>query len=463
MAINLNSTKKIYFIGIKGVAMAGLAVICKQRGMAVSGSDVAENFITDDTLRREGIVVLESFAPAPLDRQPDLVVVGTSWGSDNVEVAEAKRDGIEIISDAVLRGLLSREKKTIAVTGVHGKTTTTALLAHLFTRAGLQPSFLVGTGTVPDLGSNARWAAGEYFIVEGDEYSRSHDDQTPKFLDLQPTISIITSIEWEHVDIFPDTQAIEAVFKKLVGVTGELVVACSDWPSVRTVIGGAEQKVATYGLYERSLWQAHDIRQEPDRMVFRVKREGIDVDEFSTNILGQHNVLNALACIIVSLKVGIDLETIREGLRTFSGTQRRFEVVEANDVTFVDDYGHHPSEIKTTLETVRRRYPDRRIICVFQPHMASRTKALLHDFAKSFSDVDVVLLVDIFASARERAVAITSKDLADAVTQTHPNASYTGGIEQTVTALRSQLKPDDVIVTMGAGNVYEVRDKLLMK
>ena len=351
--VNLKTVKTIHFIGIKGVAMAGLSVICKQRGMAVSGSDVALKFITDDTLHREGITVLESFDPAHLDGQPDLVVVGTSWGTDNVEVAEAKRRGIPIISDAELRGLLSREKKTIAVTGVHGNTTATALLAHLFTRAGLQPSFLVGTGTVPNLGSNARWAAGDYFIVEGDEYSRSHDDPTPKFLDLQPAISIITSIEWEHVDIFPDTQAIEAAFKKLVGVTSDLVVACGDWPSVRKVISGQEQKVATYGLTERNLWQAHDIRQEPDRMVFRVKREGIDIDEFSTNILGRHNVLNALACIIVSLKAGIELETIRDGLQTFSGTQRRFEVTESKGITFVDDYGHHPSEIKATLETVR--------------------------------------------------------------------------------------------------------------
>src|SRR3989338_8311514 len=459
--VNLKTVKTIHFIGIKGVAMAGLSVICKQRGMAVSGSDVALKFITDDTLHREGITVLESFDPAHVDGQPDLVVGGTSWGTDNVEVAEAKRRGIPIISDAELRGLLSREKKTIAVTGVHGKTTATALLAHLFTRAGLQPSFLVGTGTVPNLGSNARWAAGDYFIVEGDEYSRSHDDPTPKFLDLQPAISIITSIEWEHVDIFPDTQAIEAAFKKLVGVSSDFVVACGDWPSVRKVISGQEQKVATYGLTERNLWQAHDIRQEPDRMVFRVKREGIDIDEFSTNILGRHNVLNALACIIVSLKAGIELETIRDGLQTFSGTQRRFEVTESKGITFVDDYGHHPSEIKATLETVRRRYPDRRIVCVFQPHMASRTKALLADFAKSFSDVDIVLLMDIFDSAREHAVDITSKDLADAVRQTHPNAAYSGSVEQTVAPLRSQLKPDDVVVTMGAGNVYQVRDKLI--
>src|SRR3989344_2973341 len=182
--IDLKKIKKIYFIGIKGVAMAGLAIICKQRGLEVRGSDVNEKFITDDSLRREGITVNRSFDQSHLDYRPDLVVVGTSWGSDNPEVIAAARQGITTISDAELRGLLSREKKTIAVTGVHGKTTTTALLAHLFSCAGLRPSFLVGTGTVLDLPCSACWGAGEYFIVEGDEYSRSSSDTTPKFLDL---------------------------------------------------------------------------------------------------------------------------------------------------------------------------------------------------------------------------------------------------------------------------------------
>ena len=461
--IDLKKIKKIYFIGIKGVAMAGLAIICKQRGLEVRGSDVNEKFITDDSLRREGITVNRSFDQSHLDYRPDLVVVGTSWGSDNPEVIAAARQGITTISDAELRGLLSREKKTIAVTGVHGKTTTTALLAHLFSCAGLRPSFLVGTGTVLDLPCSACWGAGEDFIVEGDEYSRSSSDTTPKFLDLDPYISVITSVEWEHVDIFKNVQAIESAFSRLIDATRELVVACGDWPSVRTIAAGHDRKVASYGLADSNLWQAYDIVQEFDRMVFKVKKDRLDIDEFSIRLLGSHNVSNALSCIIVALKVGIELETIREALASFSGTQRRFDVTESNGVTFIDDYGHHPSEIKATLQTVRRRYPDRSITCVFQPHMASRTKALLNDFARCFNDVNRVLVVDIFASAREQAYDITAKDLTAAIAKQHPAARYSGSIAHTTAGLQNELTTGDVIVTMGAGNVYEVRDALLAK
>lgn len=461
--IDLKTTKKIHFIGIKGVAMAGLALICQQRGHDVAGSDVAEKFITDAALDDAGITVYQSFAAENLNWAPELVVVGASWGIENPEVAAAAKKKLPVITDSVLRGLLSREKKTIAVTGVHGKTTTTALLAHIFNQAGLRPSFLVGTGTVPNLGASAAWDTGDYFIVEGDEYSRSQTDKTPKFLDLEPTISIITSLEWEHVDIFKDVQAIEAAFNQLVGNTKELVVACGDWPSVKNIVDPRDRRVATYGKNHGNLWQLAHLRQTPTGMAFTVKKEGIDVEEFTLAIFGEHNAVNALACIIVSLHVGIELDVIRAALARFTGTQRRFEVIERNGVTFVDDYGHHPSEIKATLGAVRQRYPDKKIICAFQPHMASRTAALLEDFANSFGDVDEVLLLDIFASAREKSETITTKDLAAATQKIHPNVTYNGTIEQTVAYLQGRLGSETVLVTMGAGNVYEVRDRLISK
>ncbi len=461
MNIDLAKIKKIYFIGIKGVAVSGLAVICKQKGLAVFGSDVSEKFITDKILIDHGIEVLENFAAENLDCHPDLVVIGASWGDDNIEVKEVKKRGIPFVFDSQMRGLLSLEKKTIAVTGVHGKTTTAAMIAYLFSQAALDPSFLIGTGKVPDLSGNAAWGLGQHFIVEGDEYTRSRIDKTPKFLDLNSSISIITSLEWEHVDVFPNLNSIEDAFQKLINKTKDLVVACGDWSSIKKIISGSNKNVVTYGLEKDNLWQAFNIKQEFDQTLFKVRKGKKEFGEFSIKLMGAHNALNALAAIIVGFQEGIKIEQIKNILKNFQGTERRFDVSESNGVIFIDDYGHHPSEIKATLQAVRHRYPKNHICCVFQPHMASRTKALLNDFAQSFSNVNCVLFADIFASAREEAEDITSQDLAKATKKYHPNVIYIGDLNQTIDYLKSKIKPGMVIVTMGAGDVYRVRDKLI--
>ncbi|MFA5021472.1 MAG: UDP-N-acetylmuramate--L-alanine ligase [Patescibacteria group bacterium] len=461
MTVDLSKIKTVYFIGIKGVAMSGLAVICKQRGMAVFGSDVSEKFITDKILADSNIEVYEEFLAQNLDCNPDLVVIGTSWGDDNVEVEETKKRKIPFITDSQMRGLLSQEKRTIAVTGVHGKTTTTGILAYLFFKAGLQPSFLIGTGIVPDLKSNAAWSKGKHFIVEGDEYVRSREDKIPKFLDLEPAISLITSLEWEHVDVYPSLESMEKVFAELILKTKDLTVVCGDWPSLKKIILGIDKKIITYGFDENNLWQAYDVRQDFDQTYFKVRQKDKEFGEFSLKLFGDHNVLNALAAIVIGLNEGIDLEKIRIILKDFLGTERRFDVSQRDDITFIDDYAHHPTAIKTTLKAIRHRYPSQSVWCVFQPHMASRTKALLDEFAQSFSDVDLVLLADIFASAREQATDITSKDLAEATKKYQPNTIYSGDLNQTIDYLKDKIKPGMVLVTMGAGDVYRVRDKLL--
>jgi len=459
--INLDSVKTIYFIGIKGVAMSGLAVICKERGIAVYGSDVSEKFITDKILSDAGISVFETFAKENLDCAPDAVVVGASWDDSNVEVAEAINRGINVISESSLRGVLSLEKRTIAVTGVHGKTTTTALLAHIFKAADREPSYLVGTGRVPDLGTNAAWTSGKHFIVEGDEYIKSKLEKDPKFLDLAPAVSIITSIEWEHVDVYPDVTALEYAFRRLVDQTGEYVVGCGDWESVRNVTGGTKKKIITYGFDKENIWQARDIVNEFDGTQFRVTENDTDHGIFSIKLFGEHNVLNALAAIIVSLQEGIGIQQVRTALSTFRGTERRFDVSERNGITFVDDYAHHPTAVKTTLAAIKHRYPDKKIWCVFQPHMASRTKAFLSEFAQSFENADRVIFADIFASARESSADITSKELAEETKRHHSDVVYAGSLNDVIAFLKSKISKETVIVTMGAGDVYRVRDKLL--
>jgi UDP-N-acetylmuramate--alanine ligase len=359
--------------------------------------------------------------------------------------------------------LLSREKRTIAVTGVHGKTTTTALIAFLFDQAGLAPSYLIGTGTVPDLKANGSWAEGRHFVVEGDEYAKSKTDKTPKFLDLVPAISLITSLEWEHVDVFRDLEAMEVYFVELVKKTSDLVVACGDWPSVKKVIGQAKEKTLTYGLQIGNDYQAYDIRPQPSQTLFKVRNGEAELGEFAITLFGEHNVLNALAAIIIGQSEGIALERIKAIIPLFSGTQRRFEVRENNGIIFVDDYAHHPTEIKTTLRAIKLRYPGKYLYCVFQPHTVSRTQALLKDFGRSFADAEMIIFTDIFASAREAGSSFTSSDLAAEVKKSHGNVIYSGNIEQTIEYLQDKIKPDSVVVTMGAGDVYLVRDKLIIQ
>ena len=461
MSIALGDFRSVYFIGIKGVAMAGLAVICKQRGLDVRGSDVAEKFITDQTLADHGIVVLEEFAAENLAYRPELIVVGASWDAQHPEVRAARSSGAVVISDSELRGMLSREKRTVAVTGVHGKTTTTALLAYLFFRSGLRPSFLVGTGTVPDLNGNAAWHDGKHFIVEGDEYVRAHHDPVPKFLDLESTITVITNVEWEHVDIYKDEQAIIEAFSKLAGQTKEVVVACADWPGVQQAVQSANCAVVTYGREAHNQWRADNIHAEYDRTVFDVLQDGEKIGQLATQLHGEHNVLNALACAIVALHEGISFGQLQQFLPEFRGAQRRFDVSERQGVIFVDDYAHHPTAIRATLKAIRHRFPDKTLWCVFQPHMASRTRALLEQFATAFSDADHVVVADIFASAREQSEAINSEILAGQIQQHHPSVAWPGDLNEVLNFLQDKIQPGAVLITMGAGDVYRVRDKFL--
>ncbi|MDD2807081.1 MAG: UDP-N-acetylmuramate--L-alanine ligase [Patescibacteria group bacterium] len=458
--MDLAGVKKIYFIGIKGVAMSGLAVICQKRGLAVCGSDVEEKFITDKILAKNNIEVFENFDIRNLACNPDLVVIGASWDETNIEVAEVKTRNLPVISDSELRGILSKEKRTIAITGVHGKTTTTALISFIFRAAGLDPSFLIGTGAVRDLGGNSDWTTGRHFIIEGDEYAKSRDDKSPKFLDLLPAVTVITSIEWEHVDIFPNVELLEKNFSLLINKTSDLVVACGDWESVKKITVG-NKKNTTYGLDDYNEWQATEVKAEFDFTAFKVINSNGFSEEFKIKLFGLHNVLNALAAIIVSLNEGINVDALKNILPKFAGTERRFDVSESNGVIFIDDYAHHPTAVKTTLEAVRHRYPDQEIWCIFQPHMASRTKAFLNEFAQSFAAADKVIFADIFASAREELQDVTSKLLAAKTAKNHRDSVYVGDLNQVVNYLKDKVKPGVVVVTMGAGDVYRVRDKLL--
>lgn len=455
---DLSKYQKIYFIGIKGVAMSGLAVILKQMGKEVIGSDVSDTFITDKILRKNRIQVYRGFHSIRVVKNLDLVVIGQSWGKENPEIIKAEKLHLPIITESDLRGVLSKQKKTIAVTGVHGKSTTTALLAHIFYQANQNPSWLVGTGKIFGLGDNGYWNKnGAYFIVEGDEYIKSKQERRPKFLDLEPQISIITSIEWEHVDVYKNVREMEKVFLSLIQKTHKKVVACSDWPSVKKITKRYRNKVISYGLEKGAEFQVYDFQQKSTYATFKIKKQNKSLGTFQMKLCGVHNALNACACLIVCLDSGISLHVFRKALETFQGIERRFDVTKHHGIIFIDDYGHHPTEIRSTLEAARKKFPNKRIWCVFQPHMASRTKALLNDFSRVFGAVDKVLVADIFASAREKDISIHSKDLAKAISLNHNDVFYSGTLHGTANHLKSQIQKGDIVITMGAGDVYKVK------
>jgi len=458
----IKKCKNIYFIGIKGVAMTALAIICKQMGMKVTGSDIAEEFITDKILKQKQISFFNSFATGHLLKvRPDIVVVGQSWTEGNIEHAYAIRKKIAVITDSDMRGYLSNLKKTIAVTGVHGKTTTTALLSYIFKQAHKNPSYLIGTAKIPALGAlgvGGNWDNGRYFIVEGDEYAKSKKDAVPKFLDLDPYICIITSIEWEHVDVFKNTEALEKAFFQLIKNTKKRVIACVDYLSVRKIIKSNKKKIITYGFSNYADWRIYNYTQQKNFIRFSVRYQEKDIGTFEMKLLGRHNALNGLACMIAAREAGINISTIKKSLLQFAGLERRFQEVKKNNILFIDDYGHHPTEILLTTKAIRDKYADRKIWCVFQPHMASRTKALLGDFAKSFTSVDAVIVNDIFSSAREKSIGITSEKLAQSISKFHENVHYLPTLQKTALYLKKYIQKNDVIITMGAGDVYKLRD-----
>ncbi len=436
--------------------MAGLAAIVQQQGKTVRGSDVAQTFATAEPLRRLGVTVHRGFAVAHLDPPPGLVVVGASWRETHPEVRAARERGIPVVPESELRGWLSRQKKTIVVSGVHGKSTTTALLAWVLTHAGRDPSYLVGAPAVAGLPASGRWGGGEYFVVEGDEYAKSQTDRTAKFLDLDPWATVITSVEWEHVDVYPNVGAMEAAFAKLAKKTRGPVVVGADWPSAIKAASAARH-IISYGVGGNADYQVVDFQPTRAGSEFAVRYRGREYCRLFSPLIGRHNAVNAAAAMIVAQAAGVRRTQFTEALRSFQGLARRQHVQVRDGVTWIDDYGHHPTEISRTLEAIRERYPKEKIWVVFQPHLASRTRALMAQFATSFTPANRVVIAGLFASAREPNDPQAANDLAAAIAASHPAVRFGGSLAQTAAYLAPHLEPGDVVITMGAGDVDNVR------
>ncbi len=443
--------------------MTAVAEILKSRGIEVSGSDTEEVFYTDEILKRLQIPFYEKFSAENVPRDSDLIIFSTAYNEENnQEMAAAKKTGIPMLSYPEMLGKLFQEKLGIAVCGTHGKTTTTAMLAEAFASAGKDPSAIVGSQVIAWQGS-ALSGQGEYFIAESDEYQN-------KLRFYQPWSVILTSVDYDHPDFFPDFQSYKQVFKDFVAKipkTGFLVV-WGDSSDTVEVAKDANCQVLTYGFGEDNMYRImnHESRiMEEDKknfQSFEVFFEDESLGIFETPLSGKHNVLNSTAVIALSHAIGLDLEKIKKSLSQAKGTSRRFELIgKFGEAVLIDDYAHHPDEIKPTLNGAKTRYEGKRIWTVFHPHTFSRTKALLEDFAQSFDDTEKVVVIGTYGSARETGGGATSEDLVKLINKyNRDKAEYIETIDEAVEYLKEKSGEYDVLITMGAGDVWRVAEKL---
>ena len=447
----------VHFVGIGGIGMSGIAEVLINLGFRVSGSDLKPSSVTD-RLERMGVEISEGHRAENVG-QPHVVVRSTAVRDDNPEILEAIRRSIPVIPRAEMLAELMRLKAhTVAVAGSHGKTTTTSMVATVLGHAGLDPTIVVG-GVVGAFGSNAHLGTSDLMVVEADESDRS-------FLMLTPTIAVVTNIDREHMDYYHDMDDVRACFASFVNKVpfyGSSVL-CLDDPNVQAIIPLLERRRLTYGLSAQADVSAHGIRYDNNfGSKFTVWRGTNDVGELSLRVPGVHNVYNALAAIAVGFELEVEFEKIAEGLGSFTGAGRRFQPKgEVNGALLVDDYGHHPTEIRATLAAAKLGSGGRRIVVLFQPHRYSRTNDLMQEFARSFNNADVLFISDIYAASEDPIEGVNSETLTAAIKRFgHKDVTYIGPLENAAPILRDHVQPGDLVVTLGAGTVNRVGDQLL--
>ncbi len=444
-------SQPLHFTGIGGIGMSGLAEICLGLGCAVTGSDVKLSAVTS-RLSGLGIRVTEGHAAENVPADAAALIVTSAVKDDNPEVREARRRGLPVVKRGELLAELMRGTRGVAVGGSHGKTTTSSMLACAALEAGLDPTVFIGT-LVPFLnGSNAR-LGGDVFITECDESDGS-------FLELAPVISVVTNIDREHLDhwgTFENEKAAFLEFANKVSFQGA-VVACIDDEHVRALLPRVRRRVITYGHSQDAILHITESESGASGSVFRLAGAG----EFRLNVLGSHNVLNATAAVAVLSELGVGMDAIRAGLAQYRGTGRRMELKgRARGVTVIDDYGHHPTEVRATLEALRLTRP-KRLVVLFQPHRYTRTQSLMEEFATAFGAADVVRVLDIYAASEAPIDGVTSQALVDRVRAAgHPDCSHAGSLEAGAAALARELHDGDLVLTLGAGSVTQAGAMIL--
>ena len=456
--------KTAYLIGIKGVGMTALAKYLSEDGYLVEGSDNDVTYVTDVILEENKIKVFSPFDKENLkNKKPDLVVVSAAYGSNNPEVKEAKKRHLNIQYYAETLGSITSGKKLIAVSGVHGKTTTTSLIALLLDRAGLKPSYIIGAANVPVLGSNAHMGGGDYFVLEADEYRQSLENIESKFLCLNPDIAIISSIELDHPDIFESVEDIYRTFYKFacrVPRSGKIILNIDYQKSKKLARSLVDRQIETYGFSTDASWKIIDVT-EGDQAIFSISHGREIYGPYTLNVPGKHNILNATTAVIIAKLLDIDDTVLKNTLAEFRGVQRRFEeIAKIGDIHIIDDYAHHPTAITQTLEAAKAKFPNAKIWCIFQPHTYSRTQSLLKEFGLAFKSADKIIVTDIYASEREKTGYVTAVDLVHEIQKNRGNVQYMNDREKIKKYLINFVKGQAVIITLGAGDIYKLAQEL---
>lgn len=447
----------IHFIGIGGIGMSGIAEVLANLGFRVTGSDQSKSEVTA-RLEQLKVEVTEGHNAENVG-DAHVVVRSTAVRDDNPEIIEARRRSIPVIPRAEMLAELMRMKPyTVACAGSHGKTTTTSMVATVLGAAGLDPTFVVG-GIVRSYRSNARLGTGELMVIEADESDRS-------FLMLTPMIAVVTNIDREHMDYYHDMEDVRRCFADFVNKVPfyGVSVLCLDDPHVQAVIPKVERRRITYGMSAQADISAHEISYDQSFGSTFTVLSGVNVlGKVTLRVPGKHNVYNSLAAIAVALELDVPFDTIAHALGEFSGAERRFQFKgEEKGVTVVDDYGHHPTEIKATLSAARIGAPNRRIVVLFQPHRYSRTADLLDEFASAFNNADVLLVTDIYAASETPIEGINAEVLTDRIkSYGHKQAEYIGKLEGAAESLLSVVHEGDLVITLGAGSVHRSGDQLL--
>jgi UDP-N-acetylmuramate--alanine ligase len=448
---------KIHFIGIGGIGMSALAGISVKEGHKVSGSD-KEVQDTTKHLKKIGAKIYIGHKKENIKKDLSLVIYTSAIPKNNPEMIEAKKLKIKMLERAEYLGQLMNNKKGIAVSGTHGKTTTSSMISVILEKAGLDPSVAVG-GLIPEI-KNQNWKRGksEYFVAEACEYHSA-------FLNIKPFISIITNIEEDHLDYFKDINHIKDTFQKFLSQTKQdgFAIICADNIYTEEILKkeGFPFKIYTYGGEDgEGEWKAINIKEEKGAVSFDVSKNNQRLHDFQLSIPGKHNAFNALAAIIVAAELGVSFKVIKEALYAFKGARRRMEVVgEKNDILVIDDYAHHPTEIKSTLEALRNFYSNRgKMWCVYQPHQYSRTKLLFKDFSESFEVPDYVIIPDIYKvrDTKQDIKEVNSKMLVEEMKNHNVNAFYIPTFKEVATYLEENVESGDLLITMGAGPVNEI-------
>jgi UDP-N-acetylmuramate--alanine ligase len=453
-----SSIRKIHFVGIGGIGMSGIAEILLDQGFSVTGSDLAPGETTE-RLETLGAKVMKGHAAANIVSDVDAVVYSSAVQGDNPEVREAQRRKIPIIRRAEMLAEVMRLKYGVGVAGTHGKTTTTSMISLVLIEGGLDPTVIVG-GKLSGLGgTNARLGHGEFIVVEADEFDRS-------FLSLTPTIAVLTTLDTDHLDCYRDIEDIKKAFIQFASRVPfyGFIVLCLDETALQDIVPQFRtKKLITYGINPQADVRAVEIVHNENTTRFTLVKDGREMGEIALHIPGRHNVQNALAAITVGFELGVSFEKIRSGIEKFTGVYRRWEKKgEFNGILLYDDYAHHPTECRATLAGARAGWRRQRLVCVFQPHLYSRTRDFYEEFGKSFLLSDVLVVTDVYPAREEPIQGITGELIVNAAKQFgHKDVHYVPDKKQIPACLAGIVKENDIVITMGAGDIWKYGEEFL--